>query len=1431
MKKLISLFMAVVMLFGIGAEAFAAYEGDKVHTYESAGCTIIYSITNEWTGNQQVSVSITNNSDETLRNWAIKFDNTGTISNIWNASVLENDGELCVIRNNGYNYEIIPNETIEFGFMQQGENLSLPENISLCSKTADSTASAEISYEIQNNWGEGFIAAVTIKNISDEPLEAWKLHFNGNFEISSIWNANLLYTEDSSFKVENDITTTPIAAGETKTFSFEGAIASGEEPVMSDFTLTSIVIDVNADSDDSGETGESSESGETGESDESGESGESNETGESDESGETGEKQEPTDPDESVETEEPVILCFGEYLADENALEVYWYSTVEGAVSVYENTNDNGWVKLADVTDEDSYKYEITEDFLVKYIKVKQETESGTIESEPFIVAYTEDGYVCTWLDTDEDGLPDYAEKIYGTDPENPDTDSDGLSDYDEIYTAGTSPLKYDTDEDGTNDADSDLDKDGLTNAQELELGTSPTSADTDGDTLSDYAELYETDTDPLKADTDGDTLSDSDDIALGLDPNDPETFGVPDAEYKVEQTISADSEVMERVNTDESPYELSLEITASGNVGTNLIAGNSIYSTITESDARLGGAVSLSYYGGDVEKVKLIYEVGEDYISNDGSEYAENCVDLQGIKRYNIFRYFEDINMLLPVATEFDVENNTLYAETDELGTYCVLDMEVLLQNFGVAPDGTQMETVMAEYYSAAEASEASLLTVSDETSEATDSSDASNGAEKYYVTFVFDIRDGRINEGQLDNLKAEVREFSETVYAEGRDIVIRLMTQDSSDFDGESYELIGECDNIEKLDEAMDTIKASKKQGVLGNYCVITDALGYVVEHSDSNNSNYVFTIYDQVDTMFEQNIADELMLNAAENGVDVSVITPAFEELTGFQKFITDDSRGVVIDSFSDFADDVYTHIFDEDYEQKYLPPDPQSAFDAILLTGYERITLDSILYPNGENPTGVDSDTDKDTLTDWDEVDVERWETAGLITIEDNGYINLPTLQQCMDYTELSYVKEGLNRFLGAYNVTNLLGDIRVLPISSDPTSEDGDGDGYIDTIDEDRLIPYNPFDVVEIFFTPLFLLNDDATICTIKLKNGDVIWRVWFNAKTDEVVEYYITDETKEKLNKYYNEPNPYWEHYYWWQKDYQTNMSMRYIIDNTKKQKNQLDKHMSKFGWDISEDSDEYYGLWLYFIELRIAYDEAGLLVRDLGYMIPDIISLGGIAFELVDTVRQYVSLKKFIKAVGVEEFTTLKPLIMEYGDDAVNAWKYFSKNSDYALKHTYGNINATEPSLPLHSKPIGNCEVDTSDSIGIINQKNSAQSLADMGYKVEILEENSNGGNGYGITPGSNPDFLIEGRAYDCYSPMTANVNTICKELAEKSKTQATRIVLNLDGNSEGSISQGNLNNILSTILRKLQPDQHLSRIDELFVLYQGEILWYYVR
>ncbi len=86
--------------------------------------------------------------------------------------------------------------------------------------------------------------------------------------------------------------------------------------------------------------------------------------------------------------------------------------------------------------------------------------------------------------DTDEDGLSDAVEIALGTSPTNSDTDADGLEDGTE-YTVGTDPLKQDTDDDGLSDGD------------EVSIGTDPKLADTDGDGVSDGDEVS-AGTDPL---------------------------------------------------------------------------------------------------------------------------------------------------------------------------------------------------------------------------------------------------------------------------------------------------------------------------------------------------------------------------------------------------------------------------------------------------------------------------------------------------------------------------------------------------------------------------------------------------------------------------------------------------------------------------------------------------------------------------------------------------------------------------------------------------------------------------------------------------------------------------------------------------------------------------------------------------------------------
>ncbi len=322
------------------------------------------------------------------------------------------------------------------------------------------------------------------------------------------------------------------------------------------------------------------------------------------------------------------------------------------------------------------------------YIKVTQTTYYGeTCEAVPFAVIKSEDGYTMDYLDSDVDGLPDIFEIEIGTKVELPDSDEDGLTDYQELYFTDTDPTIYDSVTAGIRDADIDLDSDGLSNVFELENEIDPLLEDTDDDCISDYDEIYVYGTKPDIPDSDEDKVDDGAEIKLGLDPNNPETFGYPDAEHSIEQQIEADSPVMTEVNTVENAYELSLEMKTNGYAEDVISISESGYASSIENEAMLGISTDIEINNScNPENIVLKYTIKDEYLKNTLGTYAD-CEEFQGIKRLNIFKYFEELNMLLPIETQFDEANNLIYAETDELGTYCVMDMEIWLDGLGVTP------------------------------------------------------------------------------------------------------------------------------------------------------------------------------------------------------------------------------------------------------------------------------------------------------------------------------------------------------------------------------------------------------------------------------------------------------------------------------------------------------------------------------------------------------------------------------------------------------------------------------------------------------------------------------------------------------------------------------------------------------------------------
>ncbi len=1022
LKRTISGITAAIMIFA-AVPTTPAYAESGATSYSFDGYDVEYSVKNEWSDGKTIEVKITNTSDESILNWAFKYDAEGKVNDLWNASVYSADNTSYIIKNDGWNYEIAPAASVLFGYKLTEFSDNNPNSFILCSKRVDKTDGYDVQYNITKEWDIGLQGEIVISNTSDEPLEAWELSFDSTFEINNLWDGRIISSEDGHYVIASEMWTNPIDVGGTKIIGFTGTKKNTDEQSISNYNLSVVIIDSEASNSGTGGNGGN---------------------------------------DEPEPTPEPEI----------------------------------------DIT-----------------------------------------------KDTDGDKLPDVYEDMYGTDKENPDTDSDGLTDYEEITLTGTDPLVYDSVTEGVSDEDADYDDDGLTTREEMTLGTDPTQADTDNDRINDYDEINVWHTVPLVADTDKDDIVDGDEVKIGLDPTNPETFGYPDIEYKSTQHIDKDSISLSSINYEDNDiFTYSVDVTSNGYVEPYMYARKSCYTSVMQNDFMIGIAPELVYLGEyGIDNIKVSFTVSDEYIEK--TKVPEETKE-EFLSKINIFRYFESANALLPVETTRDAETGTLSTESNAVTTYCLMNMDAWVNMLKEYAQESDIETpkrtlkatpkLLKNYEEAVDEDDSMIapddfgdlsIDVAEEDDEIIPSfilkssnvlRASANTKTDYLIDAIFVVQAAGLSKTYYQRQLRVIDETAEKLFNYCNKVRVAVIGYKcKSTFT--TVEWCGSQDSFHAKIEALRDDYTSESQ-----LCDRGAAFKAIIEHGNLRPNANKFVMHFVNGNTTANKLIDHITL-CKDNAVNVSEFVPyGFHYVSSeFEKRVKDaikSTNGIYRDVENVTASICFNHIKDNLVA-------PETRYKALVPNNWTIIELKSPLVPGGN------TDTDGDTLSDWDEVnhDLLKWDAT--------GHVQQMSVEEFIkEVTELS-----LDNSTGQFaNVDMWAKSLTCIPLISDPTNLDGDGDGIEDKDEfkwnglDPRYAHNSPLkkDTVETLYPQLSLSLQDGTNSVdnpvylyIEDNNIKIVANVFFTGSYDKLVPQAkangmtMKDAFKEGIKNYWSGTN------------------------------------------------------------------------------------------------------------------------------------------------------------------------------------------------------------------------------------------------------------------------------------------------------------------
>lgn len=215
--------------------------GQNKYEYQGNTMDVSYNIVCEYGNRYNVEVAITNKSKDIIHDWSIAYNSKDVINNIWNGKARQTD-DYTVIKNVGYNQDINPGETIRFGYIAIKNNeIDLPNEFNLINDyLIVKAANYNVDFKVDSQWSNGYIASITITNMSDVEIRDWKIEFAYDNKIGHMWGAKILKNDENRYSIINDGITQNIMPGKSVKFSFIVSNVNSNQ-IPEDYALISMV--------------------------------------------------------------------------------------------------------------------------------------------------------------------------------------------------------------------------------------------------------------------------------------------------------------------------------------------------------------------------------------------------------------------------------------------------------------------------------------------------------------------------------------------------------------------------------------------------------------------------------------------------------------------------------------------------------------------------------------------------------------------------------------------------------------------------------------------------------------------------------------------------------------------------------------------------------------------------------------------------------------------------------------------------------------------------------------------------------------------------------------------------------------------------------------------------------------------------------------